>query len=105
MFDPLLPTGADVAFGAAFTIVPVLIVLGIVVALVSAVRRARVLRDAGLDPLTADAQVLAQAHQSLALAPERSVESRLAEAEDLRRRGLISADEHGEMRRRILGQV
>ena len=32
-------------------------------------------------------------------------EARLAEAQDLFQRGLITADEHGEMRQRILGEV
>lgn len=35
----------------------------------------------------------------------RSIESRLAEADDLRRRGVITADEFGEHRQRILGEV
>lgn len=107
--SPLQPTGFDAAFSAVFAIVAVLILVGIVSSVVVAVRRRTVLRDAGLDPLTADAQVLAQMHHRLDLAPDRSVErsaeSRLAEAVDLHQRGLITADELGEMRQRILGEV
>ena len=47
----------------------------------------------------------AQVHRSRALAPERTAEARLAEAVDLHQRGLITADELGEMRQRILGEV
>jgi len=103
--NPLLPSANDAAFEAVFVLVAALIFAGIIWSIVVAARRRTVLRDAGLDPLTADAQLLAQAHRSLALAPERSAEARLAEAQDLFRRGLITADELGEMRQRILGEV
>ena len=103
--NPLLPTAADAAFNAVFVIVALLIVAGIIWSVVAAARKRTVLRDAGLDPMTADAQVLAQAHKSLALAPGRTADARLAEAQDLYTRGLVTADELGEMRQRILGEV
>lgn len=103
--NPLLPTAYDATFSAVFVLVSVLVVAGIAWSVVVAARKRTVLRDAGLDPLTADAQILAQAHKSLSLAPVRSAEERLAEAQDLFRRGLITADELGEMRQRILGEV
>ena len=103
--DPLAPTGPDQSFAAVFVIFALVVVGGIVFSVVTAVRKASVLKDAGLDPFTADAQVLAQASASQLLAPERSAESRLAEAQDLHARGLITADELGEIRQRILGEV
>ena len=81
------------------------VVVGLVATVVIAVRKRNVLRAAGLDPSTADAQLLAQAHTSRALAPERSAETRLAEALDLHRAACVTADELGEIRQRILGEV
>lgn len=112
--DPLAPTAFDATFSAAAVIIPIIIVLGIVFSVVTAVRKASVLRKAGLDPFTAEAQLLAQARNSQLLAPERasdrapeqptdrSAEARLAEAQDLHDRGLITADELGEIRQRII---
>jgi hypothetical protein len=105
MPSPLAPSGGDTAFAAFFLLVTAFIVVGLVASVVVAVRKRNVLRDAGLDPFTAEEQVLGQVHRSQALAPERTAESRLAEAVDLHRRGLITADELGEMRQRILGEV
>ena len=107
--DPLAPDAFDATFSAASVIIPLLIVGGIAFSIVVAVRKAAVLRKAGLSPMTAEAQLLAQAHQSRLLAPERapgrSAESRLAEAQELHDRGLITADELGEIRQRVLGEV
>ena len=111
--DPLTPTAFDATFSAAAVIIPLLIVGVIVFSVVIAVRKASVLRKAGLDPFTAEAQLLAQARSSRLLAPEkdddrtteRPSEVRLAEAQDLHARGLITADELGEIRQRILGEL
>ena len=106
--DPLAPTGFDTMFSAAFVIVVLVIVAGIVFSVVTAARKASVLRKAGLDPFTAEAQLLAQARSSRLLAPERTddisrpAQARLAEAQDLHDRGLITGDELGEIRQRIL---
>lgn len=106
--DPLTPTAFDATFSAAAVIIPLLIVGVIVFSVVVAVRKASVLRKAGLDPFSAEAQLLAQARSSRLLAPakeERPSEARLAEAQDLHARGLITADELGEIRQRILGEL
>ncbi|NUU15984.1 SHOCT domain-containing protein [Cellulomonas humilata] len=105
MPDPLAPAASDTAFGVVFFLVTVTIVVLIIASAVRASRNRSVLREAGLDPATATSQVLAQAHQSQLLAPPRSAETRLAEAIDLHQRGLITTDELGELRQRILGEV
>lgn len=72
--------------GAAFLVIFAL-------AITSMVRSRRVLRDAGLDPLAAGAEIAARfAKGPLASAPK-SLEVRLAELEDLHRRGVISDTE------------
>ena len=110
--DPLTPTAFDATFSAAAVIIPLLIVGVIVFSVVIAVRKASVLRKAGLDPFTAEAQLLAQARSSRLLAPEKDDDrstgrpsDRLAEAQALHDRGLITADELGEIRQRILGEL
>src|SRR4051812_43474725 len=66
------------------------------------VRSRRVLRDSGLDPLAAQAQITAPPAQGPLSTPARRVEQRLAELDDLRGRGLITAEEHAEGRRAAL---
>ncbi|KQR08402.1 hypothetical protein ASF78_19195 [Cellulomonas sp. Leaf334] len=74
------------AWSVAIVVGPLILVTIVVLAVVLSVRKAAVAK-------TTD------------LAPDRSASVRLAEAQDLYRRGLITADEHGEMRQRILGEV
>jgi competence protein ComGC len=62
----------------------------------------RALRDAGLNPLTAPAQLASRLLSSQALAPAQRLELRLVELEDLRRRGVISEQEHTAARARAL---
>jgi uncharacterized membrane protein YhdT len=77
-----------------FVVVPVLFVAIVILAVTSAVRSRKVLRDNGLDPLAAGAQIAARLSRGpLATAP-RSLEQRLSELDDLHRRGLISSAEH-----------
>ena len=79
-----------IMFGVVATFIVVVLVMGVV----SAVRSRKVLRDAGLDPLAAHAQIAARlAHGPLG-AQEKSLEQRLAELDDLHRRGVISSTEH-----------
>lgn len=93
-------------FGYLFVGVLGVILLVVVVGVISTVKRWRAAKDAGLDPLTADVQVLGRLHQSQMLAPpdtRATTEQRLAEVEDLHRRGVITDDERAGARRRILG--
>ena len=87
--SPLLPSTYDLAWSAAVVVGPLLVLAIVVLAAVMTIRRSAAQKVAGLDPET----------------PGRSAESRLAEAADLHRRGLITADELGELRQRILSEV
>lgn len=57
----------------------------------------------GVEPSTAPAE--SDSASSSAPAPQRSVESRLRELEDLKTKKLITDDEYKEQRKRILGQL
>ena len=85
-------------FLIAFVVVGVLVAVGFVVAETSAVRSRKVLRDSGLDPLAAHAQIAARLAQGPLATPAKSLEQRLAELDDLHRRGVISDSEHGAAR-------
>lgn len=82
-------------------------VFGIVVA----VRKHRILKDAGVDPFTVDAAIAAKVLRSDAFSsstrtpspePAPTIEMRLAELDDLRSRGVITEDEHREARAAVL---
>ncbi|TYP89085.1 SHOCT domain-containing protein [Blastococcus xanthinilyticus] len=92
---PLFMLIAMGAFGVVF--------LGALAYIVTtAVRSRRVLRDAGLDPVAAPAQLVARLAQGPLARPATSLEARLAELDDLHRRGLITAAEHAAARARAL---
>src|ERR1700712_1009498 len=71
-----------------------------VVALIvtTAVRSRKVLRDSGLDPLAAGAQIAARLARGPLATPAQSLEQRLSEVDDLHRRGMITAAEHDAVR-------
>ena len=112
-FDPGMPgPGMGVAgdaFSALFGLVVVLVIAGAVFTVVVAMRKRRILRDAGIDPYTVDAAIAAKVLRSDLLAPSRSepheapsIEKRLGELDDLRARGIITEDEHREARAAVL---
>jgi hypothetical protein len=82
-------------FAVFFVLVLVLIIRG-------TVRNRRVLRQHGLDPLTAQAELAVRFAQGPLGAPVKSLEHRLVELDDLHRRGLISSEEHAAARRAAL---
>jgi hypothetical protein len=87
----------------AFGVFTVAVIVGMVVVWR---KNARALRAGGLDPLTAEAQLVTRVANSQMLAPAAqpaTLEQRLAEVDDLARRGVISADELSAARARILG--
>ena len=90
--------GFETAFLVAFAVVALLVIAGFAFVAYAAVRSARAARRAGIDPFTPDAQLLAEAIS----AQGRTVEQRLAELDDLHRRGVISTEEHGTARARAL---
>jgi hypothetical protein len=87
----------------AFGVFTVAVIVGMVVAWR---KNARALRAGGLDPWTAEAQLATRVANSQMLSPAAqptTLEQRLAEVDDLARRGVISADELAAARARILG--
>jgi uncharacterized membrane protein len=86
--------GGGDAFGALFGVVAVVIGLGIVSTIVLTIYRAKRMADRGQNPLTVQEDIAYQAMQSRTLAADKSLEQRLAELDDLHRRGVITDDEH-----------
>ena len=87
------------AFAVVFVVVGLLVLCGFVAVGVAMVRGARASRRAGIDPFTPESVVLAQALRG---EPARSLEQRLAELDDLHRRGVITGEEHAAARRAAL---
>lgn len=97
-------------FETAFTVFPwifgamlVLILCGWVITAVVIGRNRRVLRQAGIDPTTAGAQLAVRMINGQPAAP--SASSRLAELGDLRDRGLITPEEYEGRRAQIIGDI
>src|SRR3954447_15370253 len=86
----------------AFAIFGVFFVVVLAFIGMTVVRSRRVLRDSGLDPLAAQAQIALRLAQGPLGTPARSLERRLAELDDLHRRGMISDSEHEGARRAAL---
>lgn len=114
LMDPTGMDGMASGFSAVFALVLVLGIVGSIFGLVIRARKYRILKDAGIDPLTVDAQIAAKVLRSDALAPRASepvvatpppaptIEQRLVELDDLRARGIISDEEHREARAAVL---
>ena len=96
--DPLVPGAMETGFLVVFALVGLLVVVGFVAVGYAVVRSARAARRSGIDPFTSEAQLLAQAVSGQV----RPLEQRLAELDDLLRRGVISPDEHRAARARAL---
>lgn len=67
-----------------------------------AVRNYRKAKSAGFDPLTLETELMARAANSAMLAPEKSLEDKLAELDSLHSRGIITRDEYLQARRDAL---
>ena len=99
-FEDVSPsgTGFETAFVVVFVVVGLLVLAGFAFVAYAATRSARAARRAGIDPFTSEAQLIAQAVSGHG----RSLEQRLAELDDLHRRGVISSEEHAAARARAL---
>jgi hypothetical protein len=86
----------------AFAVFALFFVLIVVLIGKTAVRSRKVLRDNGLDPLAAQAQLAVRLARGPLGTPAKSLEQRLSELDDLHRRGLITDDEHSAARRAAL---
>ena len=89
----------DTVFFAVVGIIGALILAGFVFTVYTMVRSARAAKRAGIDPFTPPAVLMAQAVRG---GGTRSLEQRLAELDDLHRRGVISSEEHAAARRKAL---
>ena len=88
--------------GLMMLVVPVVFVAAVAIIVVAVSRNAARARQAGRDPLTLQTDLAVQALDSRMLAPEQSLEQRLAELDDLARRGVISSDERAAARADLL---
>jgi hypothetical protein len=94
--------GAPAGFSVMFIGVSIFIGLILILVAVSLVKNFRVMKARGVDPFTAHGEIAARM-ASGTLLEGKSIEQRLAELDDLRRRGVISETEHAEGRKAALG--
>ena len=88
-----------------FVVVGALVVAVVVLGVTIAVRSRRVLRDSGLDPLAAGAQIAARVSRGPLGTPTQTLAGRLTELDDLQHRGLISDAEYSAARTAALGDL
>jgi hypothetical protein len=91
-------------FMIAFGFVALIILAVVVVIVRSAIRSRQVLRDSGLDPLAAHAQIAARMARGPLATAVKGLEQRLTELDDLHRRGVITDAEHAAARRAALSE-
>src|SRR5947199_6820755 len=94
-----LPVWFEVGLGVFALFFVAVVVLIVTVAL----RSGKVLRDNGLDPLTARAQIAARISRGPLAAPTQSLAQRLSELDDLHGRGMITDAEYSAARTAALG--
>jgi cytochrome c-type biogenesis protein CcmH/NrfG len=92
------PASFDLVWGLAVGVVALGAVVVVVLVVVNVIRA----RKNGISPLTSQADIAARLMKSRALQPDRPLDERLAELDDLAGRGVISADEHREARAAVL---
>ena len=85
-------------FELAIAAIGSLVLLGFLFVAYGIVRSHRAAKRAGLDPFASEAQVIAQAVRGSSL----TLEQRLAELDDLHRRGVISTEERAAARQHVL---
>ena len=96
--------GLSTAFPWIFGAAVVFVICGWIYSATVFVRNRQVLRQAGIDPTTARAQLAVRMMRGQALG-QPSAASRLAELTDLRDRGLITADEYESRRAQIIAGI
>jgi hypothetical protein len=94
-FDPSF-SGGDGFPGddGMFTVLPVLFVIAVLAIVGVAVYRSVRMAKRGQNPFTIEEDLVHSATKSRILAPTATLEQRLAELDDLHRRGVISDEEH-----------
>jgi hypothetical protein len=93
-----IPAFMKVAFG----VFAVIFVLAVAFSARTALRSRKILRDHGLDPYAAQAEIAVRLAQGPLGTPAKGLEHRLVELDDLHRRGLISGEEHSAARHAAL---
>jgi hypothetical protein len=92
--------------GSMFSGAPTWWIVGVIaivlIGVISGVMNWKKAADAGVNPLTMETEAMTTLIKSKALAPEKSLESRLKEVDDLLARGVISPAEHTAARAEIL---
>lgn len=96
------PAAAAPVFLVIFALVALFILGTFVFIIVVAVRNARKARAAGHDPLTMQMDIANRAMDSELLRPARTTENRLRELDDLKSRGIITAEEYATARAEAL---
>jgi cytochrome c-type biogenesis protein CcmH/NrfG len=89
-----MPALFDGWFGIAFGVVAALIILTTLSMVIVTLYRSKRMADRGQNPLTMQEDIAYQAMQSRTFAPDKPLEQRLAELDDLHARGVISDEEH-----------
>lgn len=98
--DDTMP--GDSFFDGVFAVFPIIFVGVIVVGVVLTVMNWKKASDAGVNPLTMETEAMTTLIKSKALAPEKTIEERLAELEALHAKGTISAEELAAARAEVL---
>jgi len=92
----------DTVFSVGIPLFAMLFIAVIGLIIFVAVRNYRKAKSAGFDPLTLETELMARAANSAMLAPEKSLEDKLAELDSLHSRGIITRDEYLQARRDAL---
>lgn len=92
----------DVVFSVGTPLFAMLFIAVVGLIIFVAVRNYRKAKSAGFDPLTLETELMARAANSAMLAPEKSLEDKLAELDSLHSRGIITRDEYLQARRDAL---
>ncbi|MEF9982883.1 MAG: SHOCT domain-containing protein, partial [Glutamicibacter sp.] len=92
----------DTVFSVGTPLFAMLFIAVIGLIIFVAVRNYRKAKSAGFDPLTLETELMARAANSAMLAPEKSLEDKLAELDSLHSRGIITRDEYLQARRDAL---
>ena len=95
-------SGAPTGFNMMFYGVSAFIAVIMVIVVISLVKNFKVMKARGVNPLTAHGEIAARMAKGTLL-EGKSIEQKLAELDDLRKRGVISDAEHAEGRKRALG--
>lgn len=93
---------SDSGFDAIFSIFPILFIGVIVVGVILTAMNWKKAADAGVNPLTMETEAMTTLIKSKALAPDRTVEQRLADLDALHAKGTISAAELTAARAEVL---